>query len=136
MFNLDQAVEQWSRSIDLRGCGRQDHLEELQDHLYCEINRLQEQGLSPELAFLKATQQLGNLRDLSAEYAKNKSLLELLCAAAILATPLLVSDGNEAGTLLFLVLVPLWFATYILLPGIRHQASCEWQAMQRLLGRS
>src|SRR5690606_19923641 len=118
---LEEAVQAWSRSVHRPGCSRQDHLEELQDHLYCEIEQLQEQGMNAENAFLKATEQLGKAGDLSAEYAKNNNILDTLCilegshkdpaapqsagailahslifAAAILAAPFLM-DGGDAS---------------------------------------
>jgi len=80
MFNLEQEVDAWSRSVQGNGCGQMERIEELQDHLYCEIGRLQEQGLTEEQAFLKATQRLGEADDLGAEYAKNNSVLSTLWA--------------------------------------------------------
>ncbi len=81
MFNLEQEIDKWCRSAKGKGCGQTDRIEELQDHLYCEIARLQKVGgLDEEGAFLKATRKLGDADELGAEYAKNNTVLSKLCA--------------------------------------------------------
>lgn len=83
MFELDQAVNNWCQSVIGVVYGCTNNVEarsaELKDHLYCEIERFEAEGLSQEQAFNKATQQMGDAEELMAEYAKNKSAPGKLC---------------------------------------------------------
>lgn len=42
MFQLEHEVRNWCASINADGCARDEHLEELEDHLLSEIERLHE----------------------------------------------------------------------------------------------
>ena len=73
MFDLDKAINTWSASVHPYGFNKKARIDELNDHLYCEIERLQKQGLSVEQAFLAATEQVGRVVDLAAEHSKNRN---------------------------------------------------------------
>ena len=73
MFDLDKEIHAWCRSIHSNGWKRASSTE-LMDHLYCEVERLSEEGLSEKQAFLAATERMGNVEDLRLEYSKNRNL--------------------------------------------------------------
>jgi hypothetical protein len=75
MFDLDKEIHAWCRSIHSNGWKRASSNAELMDHLYCEVERLSEEGLSEKQAFLAATERLGNVEDLRIEHSKNRNLL-------------------------------------------------------------
>lgn len=75
MFQLDHEIKSWCASVVLSRYGNRTRMAELEDHLYCEINALAEQGIAEQEAFLIATKKMGNSDDLSTEYAKNHGLL-------------------------------------------------------------
>ena len=162
MFELEQAVQDWCQQVAASGCGNAHRIAELKDHLHCEIERLQHQGLSAEQAFQTATKQLGQQPQLHAEYAKNHNTLAGLCqhesatdesgqtaeqhsknsiahailfAAAMLASAILIDDTTAASISLF-ILLGLWWATQTLMPGPRLSAKVEWAFMRRLFSRS
>jgi hypothetical protein len=168
MFNLEKEVEKWIQAVQGPGCSQADSMEELQDHLYSEIERLQASGLSDEQAFIKATEQLGKADDLNAEYSKNKSFIaklfdfemahfekqeskynltprqttvltighSLLFATAMILFAWLMRDSDTSSTVTFAILMPLWFVTFMFLPGINHSMRCEWQAIKQIFGTS
>jgi len=74
MFDLDKEIDAWCRSVLSNGWKRASSNTELKDHLYCEVERLLEEGLSEKQAFLAATERIGNVEDLRIEHAKNRSL--------------------------------------------------------------
>ena len=79
MFELDQAVDAWCRSIHTSAYNRNERLEELKDHLYCVVERFRTEGLSEQQAFSKATEHMGDVGMLAIEQAKNKSLRFKFC---------------------------------------------------------
>jgi len=149
MFQLDREVRAWCSSILPDDCSQDERLDELEDHLYSEIERLQAEGLSEEQAFTTATNQLGEANMLMSEFSKNRSFVSRLCAldrqlsgtgtikssslrktanrliighailwaAAMLATALLMRDSEAMTSVLTLVMVPLWFASFLLING-------------------
>jgi hypothetical protein len=146
MFDLKDEVREWCRSALPDGCG-DDQLAELEDHLHCEIERLQGEGLDQAAAFDRATKRLGEAKTIMNEYSKNQSFAARLCAldrrlsgaenirnpavrklagrlvlghsilwaVAMLATALLTRGADNAGYLVTVVFVPLWFASYMLI---------------------
>lgn len=147
MIDLQQEVSAWCRSILPEGCDSQEQLAELEDHLMCEIERLEETGLPRQEAFEQATRRMGKASMIMNEYSKNQSFVARLCAldrklsgaerltdpklrktarrllvgnsllwaAAMIATALLSSEADDAGRLVPLVFVPLWFASFALI---------------------
>ena len=75
MFELDKEVDVWCRSVHSNGWKRASGNAELKDHLYCEVERLLEEGLPEKQAFLAATERMGNVEDLRLEYSKNRNLV-------------------------------------------------------------
>ncbi len=72
-FDLNEAIQRWrERLIQLRSFGAED-LEELENHLRESVAGLQTAGLSPEEAFLVATERLGPDQRLADEYAKTNA---------------------------------------------------------------
>lgn len=144
MFDLEKEVAAWSAAVHAESCRDAAHAAELSDHLHCEIERARAEGMSDEQAFRAAVAKLGARRELSAEEAKNRSLLGVACAAVaaydgahagrerrglfmghallwaalILATSLLLSKSSTPDLLSFLivgVMVPIWWASQELL---------------------
>ena len=146
MSDLSDKIREWCRSALPDGCG-DDQIAELEDHLHCEIERLQGEGLEENAAFDKATKRLGEAKTIMNEYSKNQSFAARLCAldrrlsraenihnpairklagrlivgqsilwaAAMLATALLTRGSENAGYLVTVVFVPLWFVSYMLI---------------------
>jgi len=79
MFDLNREVDSWSREFAGTKCGRNDRVEELKDHLFCEIEKNIEEGLNPESAFLAATRRFGISEELKAEFQKGVGITPLLC---------------------------------------------------------
>ncbi len=79
MFDLNDAVDSWSKEFAGSTCGRNDRVEELKDHLFCEIEENVKQGLSEESAFLAATRRFGISDDLKAEFRKGRKISSILC---------------------------------------------------------
>lgn len=156
MFDLEREVAAWSEAVHAESCGNAAHAAELSDHLHCEIERARAEGMSDEQAFRTAVSRLGARRELSAEEAKNRSLLGVGCAAAarydgsyaardrrglflghallwaalILATSLLLSKSSTPDSLSWLiigVMVPIWWASQELL---------RWALRPRPTGRA
>ena len=80
MFQLDREVTAWCSSILPDDCSRNERVDELEDHLYSEIEGLQAEGLTEEQAFTTATQRLGEARMLLSEFSKNQTFISRLCA--------------------------------------------------------
>lgn len=81
MFDLNNAVDEWSRSFAGTACGRTDRVEELKDHLFCEIEQNVREGLNEESAFLAATRRFGISEEIKSEFGKGKSIASILCEA-------------------------------------------------------
>ncbi len=79
MFDLENEVDRWSREFAGTACGRTDRVEELKDHILCEIEKNVKEGLSEESAFLAATRRFGISEDLKAEFRKGRSIPSLFC---------------------------------------------------------
>ena len=105
MFDLDKEVAAWSETVHAGRCRQAAGVAELSDHLYCEIDRARAEGLSDEQAFAAAVAKLGHGSELSAEHAKNRSLLGTACAAAAGYERL---DSGRETALLLLAHALLW----------------------------
>jgi hypothetical protein len=75
MFDLNKAIEEWCQSIHANAWNSEANIDELKDHLHCEIERLTRDGLSDEQAFHRATERIGNAEDLRIEHSKNRGPL-------------------------------------------------------------
>jgi len=74
MFELEKAINAWCNSVYPTGLQRQARIDELCDHLHCEVDRLVATGLSDEQAFDMATQGLGPQHELKRENTKDRSM--------------------------------------------------------------
>lgn len=81
MFDLEEEVERWSKEFAGNTCGRNDRVEELMDHLYCEIENNIDEGLTEESAFLAATRRFGISEEIKAEFKKGRGIATVLCDA-------------------------------------------------------
>lgn len=79
MFNLDREIQAWCRSIYPNWWEGSARVAELADHLYCEVERLQAEGLTAEEAFAHATKRMGDVNTLIVEHAKNRSFVLASC---------------------------------------------------------
>jgi len=77
MFDLNREVDIWSRDFAGAKCGRNDRIEELKDHLFCEIEKNIREGLNAESAFLAATRRFGISDELKAEFQKGLGIAPL-----------------------------------------------------------
>lgn len=81
MFELEREIQNWCESALPDDCGTDpERLAELADHLHCEIERLEGQGMPTQKAFEQATQRLGKAKEIMMEYSKNQSFIARLCA--------------------------------------------------------
>ena len=109
MFDLEKEVAAWSAGVDAGRCRQAASVAELSDHLYCEIERAREDGLSDEQAFRAAVAKLGRADDLTTEHAKGRSVLGRLCAAAAR-----YDDAHGESRELLLAHAILWAAPHLL----------------------
>ena len=61
--------------------------------------------------------------------------VSLVFALAMIAAPLLMENTDQSQTVVFAILLPLWFAVYTMLPGTRQSMACEWRYLRRLVTR-
>lgn len=122
MFDLDKAVDDWIRSQDGARClrmrrksRRNGDIDELRDHLLCEVERLEGEGLAVDEAFRQAT---ARMTPPHGERTRRRHLHianALAWAAVMIASALLMAKGNMAedvaSYLLLVVLVPAWWVT-------------------------
>ncbi len=148
MFDLRRAVDTWSQTVRSGRCEGSESVDELTDHLYCEIDRARAEGMSDEQAFAAAVARIGAPKALVAEKAKNYTFRQTVCAleardaslsgngrsllvahavlwaAVILAASILLSRSSASMTFAFFltgVLVPAWWASELLLRrGLRR----------------
>jgi hypothetical protein len=70
MFDLNQQIIQWRKSLGQSESLVRSDLDELESHLRDQIDQLTLSGLSPEEAFWVAQRRIGNAANLPGEYAK------------------------------------------------------------------
>ncbi len=78
MFNLNQSVDNWCKTIGKNRCRQKGNIDELKDHLYCEIEALVSDEINEEQAFYLAIEQVGDIEALRGEYQKNRTVFEKL----------------------------------------------------------
>lgn len=81
MFNLEKAVDSWSKEFAGNTCGRIDRVEELKDHLFCEIEENVKDGLNKESAFLAATRRFGISDEMKSQFKRGTGIKAMLCEA-------------------------------------------------------
>lgn len=70
---LDEQVAQWRRFLDRRRTIHSRDIDELEDHLRSQVGLLRDAGLAGDEAFLVAVKRMGNLDELSREFAREHS---------------------------------------------------------------
>lgn len=109
MFDLDAAIEAWCRQVHPDGPEAELRAAELADHLHCEVDRLREEGLDAEPAFLRATSALGDPDALRSEARRAgrtvRSVAWALCTLNSRRLGVLLSAPERAALLLTLSLV-------------------------------
>ena len=151
MFDLNREVKSWAASVYAQRCEASASIDELSDHLYCEIERGRAEGLSDEAAFHAAVARLGSATALAAEDARNRSALSTVCqvaskferstsmpqhrrallahaviwASLMLAASIVMKTGGVSrgpSLLLLSIMVPLWSASDRLMQRVlRHR---------------
>jgi hypothetical protein len=144
MFDLEREVTAWSRAAAAGPCRNAATVDELRDHLHCEIERARAGGLSDEAAFRAAVERLGSGEALAAELRKNRTVLGAACelaasgeprgttgaqrrllmvhgalwAAMLIVAALVLPKGpgrETFGWLVIVLFIPMWFASERLL---------------------
>ena len=131
MFNLNDEVLAWCQSVFPSGLERQARIDELADHLHCEVDRLMGEGHSEEEAFRLATELLGQENELSVENAKNltglnkqASVLYALCTMNVKALRLLLTPAQASA---WIIGVSLFFAGLMLLTSLLQSGGDQSQ---------
>lgn len=113
-FDLDEEIQAWCEAVHPRDRERQARIDELADHLHCEVERLMGEGLSKADAFMAATNQVGDSDELSQEHSKNRGrwgrwsyVLGCLCR---LNSKALGSELSEKERASLIIVVSLFFA--------------------------
>ena len=70
MFELKNAIKKWRKSLLKSEAMEDGYIAELESHLYDEVERLKESGLSEQEAFIKAVEDVGTPDSIGAEYLK------------------------------------------------------------------
>lgn len=140
-FDLDKAVQQWCELVLSNDNIKSKNIDELKDHLLCQIEHFQRNGQNNKQAFKLAIKNMGEVDMLSDGYTKNRSFLQKLCAfeygtvadhakttmsiksaviqqsilwaAAMIGCSLIIEDKQQAMSVVFTVLLPLSVANII-----------------------
>jgi hypothetical protein len=86
MFDLDKAIRQWCEIALSADSIHSRNIDELMDHLHCEVESIMETGkqssspISDKEAFAIAIKRVGESNVIADEYGKNRTLLQKLCA--------------------------------------------------------
>jgi ABC-type antimicrobial peptide transport system permease subunit len=70
MFNLENTIKKWKRSLAKYECFEDGYIAELESHLRDNIDDLVKQGFSQEQAFSQAVENFGPIGEVGAEYHK------------------------------------------------------------------
>jgi len=73
MFNLEQSIAEWRRQMITAGIKTPVPLEELESHLWEDMERRVRAGADKARAFQLAAQQIGRPESLQAEFEKNQN---------------------------------------------------------------
>ena len=74
MFNLESKIDDWRKKVSQAGSIEKWKIDELADHLYCDIQELERQGHSPEDAYKISIKKIGTPKMLLNEFDKEKSI--------------------------------------------------------------
>ena len=114
MFHLDEAVLAWCRDVHAHGPDRQARVDELADHVYCEVQAWIDQGFTQQDAFTRATGQLGDAKVLCRQHFQGSSLRS---KSRVVLWALLTCNAKTLGRVLtdksrawMIIAVSLFFA--------------------------
>lgn len=124
-FDLERALEAWRQTRAQETALTQDQWLELEAHLRDAFDLHRSQGITPELAFIQATQGLGEFSQLIQEYKKNTAPVHswllwawlgalVFCLALILlGKPFDQGNGDMPAGLHLLAALPLLFFSFV-----------------------
>ncbi len=129
MFDLDREVGTWVRRAYAGRCReRAASAAELEDHLRCEIERLEGEGLQREEAFRRAAAKLEGAVG-GPEAGRRRGARLMMIAHGIVWAALILAlavdyhrrgDANGFSLLLITLLVPLWYASNLVVRRALH----------------
>ncbi len=73
MFDLENSIQEWKRSLRKNSYFEDGDIEELESHIRDRVKDLIDQGLHDELAFDKAIQEIGKPEEMATEYHKTST---------------------------------------------------------------
>jgi hypothetical protein len=114
MFDLNNEVDRWCRSVLSDQVRSPAMIDELKDHLHSVVETLVEEGMSEQQAFRTAIERMGDCEVLKHEYMKNRtSLLDrLLRTEGRLSRMMCALSPRQTAVLQ--VVVALFFAAAII----------------------
>ena len=122
MFDLEQSISDWRKQMLAAGIKAPVPLDELESHLREEIERQIQSGASDQEAFQRTVLQIGQAKELKAEFVKNGYLFSLL--------------GNDIFTFLHRIVGALWlvlcswgFVALSRFLFIWHLPSAHWRGL-------
>ncbi|WP_127473188.1 permease prefix domain 1-containing protein [Microbacterium sulfonylureivorans] len=111
---VEQQITAWREYVGRRDAIAGRDVDELEDHLRDQIERLEASGLAPDEAFLVAVKRMGGLDDLSREYAREHS--ERLWKQLVVAEP--EAAPSRSGPMLLAVGFAVAAAVAIKVPAL------------------
>ncbi|MGO3689649.1 MAG: permease prefix domain 1-containing protein [Psychroflexus halocasei] len=69
-FNLERSINIWKLKLSEDSSLSHDNIEELENHLYDEIEKLNKLGLSPEESLIIAKKRIGKVDEIKREFGK------------------------------------------------------------------
>ena len=106
MFDLNEAIAGWRRSLEEGGIVRREVLDELESHLRDEVDQLVRSGVAVEEAFGHATRRLGKADDLSEEFSKVQA--ERYGLMQLINGEVLTMNGRNDSRINFLTILLLF----------------------------
>lgn len=104
MFELDKEIDSWCKIFRHSGSLTEAEIDELKDHLCCEIERQQGNGLPIEQAFTVAIEKLGNTEEIGKAFSISRSYparLSQLVAGVCMKSSNITFDLYLVCTILF-----------------------------------
>ncbi|HEY0456539.1 MAG TPA: hypothetical protein VGE41_09190 [Verrucomicrobiae bacterium] len=110
MFDFDQAIEKWRRSMEEKGVRGAEILDELESHLRDGVEEQLQSGTDLEQAFALEVQRIGDASKLKLEYKKSVTMGEQIKVGALIFAGITSNDG--ANIMNMTQTEPRW-ATYL-----------------------
>ena len=155
MFDLEYEIDKWARQVADQGCFTSGRIDEMKDHIYCEIEKFEESGYSQREAFQRAVSSVGSPDELTGEFSKNRSnpcehskntsvsikrvLLTtlsslVLFAGFVFSIRMAVTDEELAKKIISMSFF-FWLAFLFLIPGIFRTSAAEIRFFRKLFSR-